>query len=69
MKNSYSYAQYRTFIQREIISLSSLQLGIIIMIDLLTYVTNLRPTIKDVYGMKRNLTGYNIYLHYFLSKL
>ena len=39
------------------------------MIDSLTYVTNLRPRIKDVYGMKRNLTGYNIYLHYFLSKL
>ena len=57
MKKSYSYARYHTFIQREKISLSSLQLGIIIMIDSLTYVTNLRSTIKDVYGMKRNLTG------------
>ena len=35
------------------------------MIDSLTYVTNLSPTIKDDYGMKRNLTGYNVYLRYF----
>ena len=29
------------------------------------YVQNLTPTSRDIYGNKRSLTGYNVYLRYF----
>ncbi len=35
------------------------------MLDSITYIQNLRPTSRDIYGSKRNLTGYNVYLRYF----
>ena len=32
------------------------------MLDFITYVQNLRPSSRDIYGLKRNLTGLNVYI-------
>ena len=37
------------------------------MINSIEYIQNLKPTSRDIYGQKRNLTGYNIYLRYFFK--
>ena len=37
------------------------------MLDSISYVQNLRPTSRDIYGSKRSLTGYNVYLRYFFA--
>ena len=36
-------------------------------VDSLAFIKNLKPTARDIYGSKRNLTGYNVYLRYFLK--
>lgn len=33
----------------------------------LFYIQNLQPTIRDIYGTKRNLNGYNVFLRYYFN--